>query len=105
MKKEKNKEPMQGLDLLAALLDKDNHEPIVLEDEDGKPVTFEQVAVIPDDTQLYCILHPVDIDSVDDEQAFVFRMEEEENGFAFKLEKDEAKAAQIFDVYRDMFNS
>jgi hypothetical protein len=42
---------------------------------------------------------------VDDEQAFVFRMEEEENGFAFKLEKDEAKAAQIFDVYRDMFNS
>jgi uncharacterized protein YrzB (UPF0473 family) len=105
MKKEKNKEPMQGLDLLAALLDKDNHEPIVLEGEDGKTVTFEQVAVIPDDTSLYCILHPVDVEAVDDEQAFVFRMEEEENGFAFKLEKDEAKAAQIFDTYKEMFNS
>jgi hypothetical protein len=91
--------------LLAALLDKDNHEQIVLEGADGKMVTFEQVAVIPQDTDLYCILHPVDVENVGEKQAFVFKMEEEENGFAFKLEEDEKKAAEIFGQYRELFSA
>jgi hypothetical protein len=105
MNKDNKKEPLQGLDLLAALLDKDNHEEIVLEGADGKMVTFEQVAVIPWDTELYCILHPLDVENVDDDQAFVFRMEEEEDGFAFKLEEDETRAAAVFDEYRALFGA
>ena len=47
-------------DLLDILLDAENREPIVLTSEDGKSMTFEQVAVIPKtvkgERRLYAIL-------------------------------------------------
>ena len=59
-----NQNNEKQLDLLDVLLDQDNKEPIVLMDENGKQMTFEQVAVIPyevrKDKRLYCVLKPLD---------------------------------------------
>lgn len=46
-KKVENNEELRPIDLLDVLLDQDNKEPIVLVDENGRQLTFEQVAVIP----------------------------------------------------------
>ena len=46
-KVEKKEEDLRPVDILDVLLDQDNKEPIVLVDEAGKQLTFEQVAVIP----------------------------------------------------------
>ena len=47
MDKVNEKEDLKPIDILDVLLDQDNKDPIVLVDENGKQLTFEQVAVIP----------------------------------------------------------
>ncbi len=47
MENQNNENSTRQVDLLDVLLDQDNKEPIVLMDENGKQMTFEQVAVIP----------------------------------------------------------
>ena len=39
-------ENLYPINLLDVLLDKDNHDPIVLMDENGRQLSFEQVAMI-----------------------------------------------------------
>ena len=59
-----NENNAKPVDLLDILLDQDNKDPIILMDESGKQLTFEQVAVIPyevrKEKRLYCVLKPVD---------------------------------------------
>lgn len=42
-----NENQIQQVDIIDVLLDEDNKDPIVLMDEKGRQLTFEQVAVIP----------------------------------------------------------
>lgn len=60
MENQNNENTTRQVDLLDVLLDQDNKEPIVLMDENGKQMTFEQVAVIPyevrKEKRLYCVL-------------------------------------------------
>ena len=48
------------LDIIDVLLDEENKDPIVLVDDKGRKLSFEQVAVIPYNEKLYCVLKPLD---------------------------------------------
>ena len=96
------------LDLLDVLLDQENREPIVLMDETGKQMTFEQVAVIPyevrKEKRLYCVLKPLDkIEGIAEDEAIVFLVDTDENGTSvIKIEEDEEVAIAVFDKYYDL---
>ncbi len=95
-------------DLLDILLDKDNRDPIVLTDEKGEKLAFEQVAIIPydanDDKILYVVLKPISkIKGIQDDEAVVFKVVVDEIGNAvLRIEDDELIAIEIFNKYYDM---
>jgi uncharacterized protein YrzB (UPF0473 family) len=108
MENKQNNEKEQELDLLDVLLDQDNKEPIVLMSEDGKQMTFEQVAVIPyevrKEKRLYCVLKPLDkIDGIADDEAIVFLVDTDDEGNSIiRIEEDEEVAIAVFDKYYDL---
>lgn len=96
-------------DLLDILLDKDNRDPIVLMDENGKQISFEQVAIAPmhDVKLLYVVLKPIDrIDGVADDEAVVFLVTPDKNGNTIlRVEEDEEICIAVFNVYYDMLEA
>ena len=103
-----NKEELQTMDILDVLLDQDNREPIVLMDENGKQMSFEQVAVIPyevrKEQRLYCVLKPLDkIEGIADDEAIVFLVDTDDEGNSvIRIEEDEEVAIAVFDKYYDL---
>ena len=103
-----NNEEIKPIDLLDVLLDQDNKEPIVLMDETGKQMAFEQVAVIPyevrKEKRLYCVLKPLDkIEGIADDEAIVFLVDTDDEGNSvIKIEEDEEVAIAVFDKYYDL---
>ena len=106
-----NMENMKGFDILDVLLDGDNHEDIVLMDENGIPMSFEQVATIPLMVQghprLFCVLKPLDeIEGIEDDEAAVFAVEIDDDGNGcIKLEEDEGVANTVFDKYLELLKN
>ncbi len=107
MEKE-NENNAKPVDLLDILLDQDNKDPIILMDESGKQLTFEQVAVIPyevrKEKRLYCVLKPVDhIEGIADDEAIVFLVDTDDDGNSvIRIEEDEEIAIAVFDKYYDL---
>ena len=103
-----NKGKVEKIDLLDVLLDQDNKEPIVLMDENGKELTFEQVAVIPHEVKkenrLYCVLKPLDkIEGIGEDEAIVFLVDTDKDGNSIiRVEEDEEVAIAVFDKYYDL---
>ena len=96
---------LEKMDILDVLLDEDNKEPIVLMDENGKEIEFEQVAIVPMDDVLYCVLKPItEIEGIGNDEAIVFYVEkdEEKGENVIKLEEDEEKAIMVFQKYYDL---
>ena len=109
MEEKKNEqEELKPVDILDVLLDQDNKDPIVLVDEAGKQLTFEQVAVIPyevrKEKRLYCVLKPLDkIEGIADDEAIVFVVDQDKDGNSvIKVEEDEEVAIAVFDKYYDL---
>ncbi|MBE7073843.1 MAG: DUF1292 domain-containing protein [Clostridiales bacterium] len=102
------KEQVKQVDILDVLLDQDNKEPIVLMDEKGKQLAFEQVAVIPyevrKEKRLYAVLKPLDkIEGIGEDEAIVFFIDEDDEGNSvIKVEEDEEVAIAVFDKYYDL---
>lgn len=94
------------LDILDILLDEDNKDPIVLLDNNGRKLTFEQIAVIPYNDRIYCVLKPVDkIENIQDDEAIVFYVEEEEGKEpVLMVETDEKTAINVFDEYYNLLD-
>lgn len=89
---------------LEMILDDDCNDNIVLFDEDGESTEFEQIAVIPLDDQLYCILRPIDMPELDEDEAFVFAIsEDEEEGFIDLVEEDEI-IDKVFELYYSLLD-
>ncbi|MBQ8792799.1 MAG: DUF1292 domain-containing protein [Clostridia bacterium] len=105
---EKENQEVKPVDILDVLLDQDNREPIVLMDENGKQLTFEQVAVIPyevrKENRLYAVLKPLDkIEGIGEDEAIVFYVDEDDEGNSIiKVEEDEEVAIAVFDKYYDL---
>ncbi len=96
----------EKLNILDILLDEDNKEPIVLVDSEGRKLSFEQIAVIPYNEKVYCVLKPIDqIDNVADDEAIVFYVDEREGQEPVLLvETDEKVAMDVFDEYYNLLD-
>lgn len=104
-KPENQEEEIVKVDLIDVLLDEKNTAPIYMVDENGRQLKFDQVAVIPyGEDELYCILKPITkIEGVADDEAIVFRVEEDKNGNAIlRVEENEEIAISIFDQYYNL---
>ena len=63
------------------LYDENNNDNVILYNEHGDPVEFEQIAVIPYSEQVYIILHPVTrLDGVGEDEGLVFVMSNDDDG-------------------------
>lgn len=96
----------EKVDILDILLDEDNKDPIILLDNTGKRLTFEQIAVIPYNEKIYCVLKPMDkIDNVQDDEAIVFYVEEKDGEEpVLMVETDEKTAIDVFDEYYNLLD-
>lgn len=89
------------------LLDPENNEPIVLYDENEKPVSFEQIALIPYEEKLYAILKPVEkMDGVADDEAIVFSFEEDDanEDQLLVVEENDAIIDEVFAIYNKLLD-
>ncbi|MDE6583322.1 MAG: DUF1292 domain-containing protein [Clostridia bacterium] len=101
----KVEEEENELDLVDVLLDVDNKDPIVLIDGSGKRISFEQIAVIPYNDKIYCVLKPIDkIDNVQDDEAIVFYVDEKDGEKVLMVETDEKVAISVFDEYYNLLD-
>ena len=98
--------------ILDILLDENNEDPIVLYDETGKQVKWDQIAVIPMGERLYAILKPLDeIPGIAEDEAIVFRVDELADDYvcgemgddcALAVETDPEVADAVFEKYYAM---
>lgn len=94
---------LSNFDILDVILDENNTDELVLQNEQGKQIRFEQVAVIPYNEKIYVILKPVDkIEGVEDDQAIVFLADETKRPTVLVPEQDEKIAIKIFDEYYNL---
>lgn len=97
----------EQMDILDVLLDEDNKEPIVLVDDKGRKLSFEQIAVIPFKEKIYCVLKPIDkIENVQDDEAIVFYVDEKDGQPpVLMVETDEKVAMDVFEEYYNLLDS
>lgn len=98
------------MDLMDILLDPDNTSPIIFSDESGKQMAFEQIAVIPYDSEdlgertLYAILKPVDnIDGIADDEVIVFKVDDLDGEAVLRIEENEQIARAVYAEYINLY--
>ena len=95
---EEVKEEVSPID---CLFDENNTDPIVLYNEKGEPVDFEQVALVPLDERVFVILKPIKpMEGIGEDEALVFEVlenEDEEDFLALVVEVDIID--RVFKVY------
>ena len=98
---------MEEKDPIEALLDPQNTENIILYDENDKAVEFEQIALIPLNNSVYCILKQVEkMEDVAEDEAVVFELvDDAENGDVLNIVMEEEVAQQVFDEYKKMIEA
>ncbi len=94
-----------------ALFDDENCDPIILFNEKGEEIAFEQIALIPLKDKVYAILKPVKpIEGLGEDEALVFSIEaiETEEGDeqeALMLVTDEKIIDDVFKIYDELVDS
>ena len=85
------------------LLDENNTDPIVLYNENNEEVSFEQIALLPLDEQVYAILKPLgDFEGVGEDEALVFTIAEEDGEGVLVVEDREEIIDAVFEEYYAM---
>ena len=84
--------------LLEILTDESDTGNFVLQGDDGVETEFEQIATIPLEEEVYCILRPLNMPEIqlDEDEALVFKLEE---GDSLSLVEDEGLAQLVFEEY------
>ncbi len=96
----------ESCNILEILLDEKNRDLIDLNDHLGNEHTFRQIATIPVDDEVYCILKPLTNIGLKVGEAVVFKLVELEKGVhLLTSEEDEKKSLEIFLVYYEMLSS
>ena len=85
------------------ILDENNDENIVLYNEEGEAVEFEQIALIPLNGTDFVSLHPVE--GMADDEALVFAIEEVDGEDALVLVEDDDVVDAVFEEYYDMLRA
>lgn len=90
------------------LFDEDNNDPIVLFNEKGEKVEFEQIAIIPVEERIFAILKPTDkMEGIGEDEALVFEVVEPENEDEeeyLNLVSDIEIIDKVFDVYNKLMD-
>ena len=81
------------------LYDENDTENITLQNEQGEEVEFEQIAIIPLGDKAYCILRPLDMPGIGEDEGLVFQLVEYNDEEGLKLIVDETIIAEVFDRY------
>lgn len=89
------------------LFDEDNNDVIILKNELGEEIAFEQIALIPLKEKTYCILKPVKpIEGVGEDEGLVFSIETNEEGLEYlALVVDEKVIDDVFVVYDELIEA
>lgn len=88
-------------ELLDKICDENNNDVIALTNENGEEIAFEQIAVIPQDGELYVIMKPVaPMEGVGEDEGLVFLVNEKMQSFV--LVTDEEVIDRVFAVYDDL---
>ena len=96
---------MEEVSIFDIILDEENFDNIVLYDEKNKPEEFEQVAYIPLEDKDYAILKPVKpFEGMQDDEAIVFEMAEDEDGEQLIAVSDEKVIDAVFAEYNKLFD-
>ncbi len=92
---------MSEIDKLFA---EDNNENIILFNEKGEEIAFEQIAVIPIKERIFCILKPVIlISGMDPAEGLVFEVVTENEEEKIVLVTNEDIIDEVFDIYLGLF--
>lgn len=92
-------ENTQGKSIFEILTDENDVDNIVLQNEDGEETEFEQIATIPLGDGVYCILHPLDIEGVAEDEAFVFELKDDDEMESLEAVTDGELSAKVFEEY------
>ena len=83
------------------LYDENNNDNVILYNEHGEPVEFEQIAIIPYSERVYIILHPVTrLEGLGEDEGLVFTVDTNDDGsevLNLVIENDIIDA--VFDIY------
>ena len=84
-----------------ALYDENNNDAIILFNEKGEEIAFEQIAIIPMAEKVYAILKPVQpMEGLGEDEGLVFSIEQNDGGEEYlALTIDEAIIDAVFNVY------
>ena len=87
-----------------ALYDEDNNDAIVLMNENGEEIAFEQIALIPIHEKVYAILKPViPLEGLGENEGLVFSIETNAEGMEYlSLVLDEDVIDQVFVIYDEL---
>lgn len=102
LKEEEIKNPIDSL------FDEDDNDPIVMYNEKGEKVEFEQIALIPIEENIYAILKPTEVmEGIGEDEALVFEIvenEEDEDEDYLNLVSDIDIIDKVFDVYNKLMD-
>lgn len=94
---------MEEKSVIDKLFDENNNEVIVLRNENGEDVRFEQVATIPTKDTTYFILLPLDkIEGVGEKEGLVFEILKREEDEVLSLVTDGDTIDKVFAVYDEL---
>ena len=84
-----------------ALYDEDNNDAIILINEKGEEIAFEQIAIIPQGDKVYAILKPIQpLEGVGEDEGLVFFINDDEG--ILELITDEKIIDDVFTVYDEL---
>ena len=84
-----------------ALYDEDNNDAIILFNEKGEEIAFEQIAIIPQNGKTYAILKPIQpLEGLGEDEGLVFFVNEDE--VILELITDEKIIDDVFTVYDEL---
>lgn len=88
-------------ELLDKICDEENNEVVVLTNENGEEIAFEQIALVPMENQLYIIMKPVQpMEGLGEDEGLVFLINQ---GLRqFELVVDEDIIDRVFTVYDEL---
>ena len=98
----------EELNPIDCLFDEDNTDPIVMYNEKGEKVEFEQIALIPIEEDIYAILKPTEeMEGIGEDEALVFEIvepEDEEEEEYLNLVSDLTIIDKVFDIYNKLID-
>ena len=85
------------------LFDPENQDPIVMVDEEGNEVEFEQIAILPYEGSIYALLMPLTpLEGVGEDEAIVFVIEEQDGEANLAIVDDLDVIDGVFELYESL---